>query len=196
MQYTQEQISDILTEHRKWIYGEGGSRADLRDADLHYADLRRADLRDADMSCADLRDADLRDADLRRADLSDADLRRADLSGVKNLLSSSDWMSENFQSAADGYEVYKAIGRTNYKPPSYWKIEADSYLAEVCSPDRCADCACGVNFGTLEWVKNQYPDTPIWKCLIEWRDLPGVVVPYHADGKARCERLKLIKVFQ
>lgn len=72
---TKDELQDILTLHRKWLYGkEGGKRADLR-----CADLSGADLRDTDLSGADLRCADLRDTDLRRADLSGADLR-----GVKN----------------------------------------------------------------------------------------------------------------
>ena len=85
-------LKKILDEHLLWLNGEGGSRADLRDADLSDADLRDADLRDADLSDADLRGADLSDADLRganlrcanlsNADLSDADLRDADLRGA------------------------------------------------------------------------------------------------------------------
>ena len=87
-------LKKILDEHLLWLNGEGGSRADLRDADLRCADLRDADLRcanlsnadlrcanlsNADLRCADLRDADLRCADLRNADLRNADLRNADL---------------------------------------------------------------------------------------------------------------------
>ena len=52
-------LKKILDEHLLWLNGEGGSRADLRDADL-----RCADLRDADLRCANLSDADLRGADL------------------------------------------------------------------------------------------------------------------------------------
>ena len=103
-------IKKILSEHSKWINGDGGERADLRRADLSVADLRRAnlsgadlsgadlsvadlsgadlsgaDLRRADLSVADLSGADLSGADLRRADLSVADLRRANLSGAKNV---------------------------------------------------------------------------------------------------------------
>ena len=95
-------LKKILDEHLLWLNGKGGSRADLRCANLRNADLRDAnlrcanlsnadlsgaDLRDADLRCAnlrdaDLRDADLRDADLRCADLSDANLRDADLSNA------------------------------------------------------------------------------------------------------------------
>ena len=92
-------LKKILDEHLLWLNGEGGSRADLCDADLRCAnlfganlrcanlcdvdlrraDLRNADLRDADLCRADLRNADLCDVDLRRADLRNADLRDADL---------------------------------------------------------------------------------------------------------------------
>ena len=83
-------IKKILSEHLKWLKGEGGERADLRranlsEADLSGADLRWANLSEADLSGADLSGADLRWANLSEADLSGADLSGADLSGAKNI---------------------------------------------------------------------------------------------------------------
>jgi hypothetical protein len=95
-------LKKILDEHLLWLNGEGGSRAnlsnaDLRDANLSNADLFGANLRGANLSNADLfganlrganlfganlRNADLRDADLRCANLSNADLRGANLSNA------------------------------------------------------------------------------------------------------------------
>ena len=82
-------LKKILDEHLLWLNGKGGSRADLRcanlrnadlrNADLSCANLRNADLRNADLSGADLRCANLRNADLRCANLRNADLRNADL---------------------------------------------------------------------------------------------------------------------
>ena len=70
-------LKKILDEHLLWLNGEGGSRANLSNADLFGANLRGADL-----SNANLRNANLRDADLRCANLSNANLSGADLSGV------------------------------------------------------------------------------------------------------------------
>ena len=70
-------LKKILDEHLLWLNGKGGSRADLR-----CANLRNADLRNADLSCANLRNADLRNADLSGADLRCANLRNADLRGA------------------------------------------------------------------------------------------------------------------
>ena len=85
-------LKKILDEHLLWLNGKGGSRADLRcanlrnadlrNADLSCANLRNADLRNADLSGADLRCANLRNADLRCANLRDADLSGADLRGA------------------------------------------------------------------------------------------------------------------
>ena len=85
-------LKKILDEHLLWLNGEGGSRAnlsnaDLRDANLSNADLfganlRGANLRGANLFGANLRNADLRDADLRGANLSNADLRGANLSNA------------------------------------------------------------------------------------------------------------------
>jgi len=173
------------------------SGADLRSANLSGANLRSADLSGADLSGANLRSANLSGADLRSADLSGADLRSADLSGAKNLLNPVAWLSDNFCTDDLGYIVYKAIGGTSYQAPDAWKIEAGSLLEEVCNPDRGTTCASGVNFGTLKWVEENYPacdGREIWRCRIRWLDLPGVVVPFMTDGKARCNRLELIEV--
>ena len=80
-------LKKILDEHLLWLNGEGGSRADLRNADLSNADLfganlSDADLRGANLRCANLSDANLRDANLRCANLCDADLCRANLSNA------------------------------------------------------------------------------------------------------------------
>ncbi|EAH2144262.1 TPA_asm: hypothetical protein GHN84_10975 [Listeria monocytogenes] len=83
----QEELDIILENHGKWLFNEGGDRADLSNADLkntnlRFANLRLADLRGADLSYANLRFANLRLADLRGADLSYANLRFANLSNA------------------------------------------------------------------------------------------------------------------
>ncbi len=85
-QYTQEELQKILELHVLWTRGEGegGTRANLRYADLTNAnltgaDLTNANLTDADLTGADLRYADLTGADLRYANLTNADLRYANL---------------------------------------------------------------------------------------------------------------------
>jgi uncharacterized protein YjbI with pentapeptide repeats len=177
--------------------------ADLSGADLCGATLSGADLSEADLSGAKLSGANLQGTNLRLADLSgaklsgaalsDATLSRADLSGTVGVKSQSEWIAENFEATGDGYVVYKAFGATDYSPPTHWEIAPGMSLAEVCNPDRATACGSGVNFATLEWCVAKYPHAAIWRCLINWRDLPGVVVPFDADGKARCERLTLLE---
>ena len=171
MKYDGTNITAILTAHKAWIFSEvNGERADLRSANLRGADLRGADLRDANLS-------------------------RADLSGAKNILSAIDYLAKTFEATDAGYIVYKRFG-SSYRPPESWTIEPGSIIEEVVSHDRCRDCACGVNVGTLEWVKihTSASDVPIWKGLIEWPWLAGVCVPYHTDGKIRAERVRLLDV--
>jgi hypothetical protein len=104
-------------------------------------------------------------------------------------------MKENFVAVEEGYIVYKKIGggKTKYLPPGHWKIEEGEVLEEVVNSDRGTDCGCGVNFGTLEWCTTKYKEASLWECLIKWKDLPDVIVPYNTDGKARCEKLTLLK---
>ena len=62
-------LKKILDEHLLWLNGEGGSRADLRNADLSNADLFGANLRGANLFGANLRDANLSNANLREASI-------------------------------------------------------------------------------------------------------------------------------
>jgi hypothetical protein len=142
---------------------------------------------------ADLSEANLREANLRWANLSEANLRGANLSGANGLLSAREWLSPHFTFDDAGVIVFKAIGNTSYAAPSAWNIEPGAVLTDVCNPDRGTDCGCGVNFGTEQWVRANYNHSRIWRCRIEWLDLAGTVVPYHTDGKARCERLVLLE---
>ena len=95
-------LKKILDEHLLWLNGEGGSRANLSNADLRDANLRGANLSNADLRCANLSNADLfganlRNADLRNADLRDADLSNADLRGAN--LSNADLCGANLRGA-------------------------------------------------------------------------------------------------
>ena len=79
---TVDELQVILEEHKKWLEGNGGRRADLRGFDLRGFDLRGFDLQEVDLRWADLRGTDLRWADLREADLRWAALRGANLRGA------------------------------------------------------------------------------------------------------------------
>ncbi len=78
--YSQEELKEILDKHRKWLYEDGGSRANLSGADLSCANLSRANLSCANLSGANLSRANLSGADLSCANLSRANLSCADLS--------------------------------------------------------------------------------------------------------------------
>lgn len=175
---TQEELAKILELHKKWLNDEeGGERANLSGADLRWADLSRANLRWADLS---------------GANLSGANLSSADLSGAQGLLSACNYLDAHFERVKDGYIAYKTFG-AQYRAPKKWKIEVGSVIEEVVNPDRTCKCGCGINVAPLEWVKRNYSGD-IWKVLIRWEWLAGVVVPYHTDGKIRCERVELLGV--
>jgi hypothetical protein len=158
--------------------------------------LRRffsANLRHADLSSANLISANLRYADLSSANLISANLSSANLSKVKNMINKTKEFIDKFKFNKKGMIVYKGIGKTSYPLNTDWKIKKGEYLTEVVNPCKNCDCGCGVNFGTIEYIKKEYPESEIWECLIEFKDLVEVIVPYDTDGKARCSRLKLIR---
>ncbi len=49
-----EKLEKILENHKLWLEGKGGARADLRGANLQWANLQEANLRRADLQRADL----------------------------------------------------------------------------------------------------------------------------------------------
>ena len=202
-------LNEILKKHKIWLNNEeNGERANLRcanlrgadlsDANLSGANLRNAnlggaDLSDANLGNADLRGADLSDANLGNADLRGADLSDANLSGAENLLSSVDYLRNNFECTAEGIIAYKVFNAM-YSPPTKWKIQPKSVITENVNANRTNDCGCGINVATLEWVRREYSEEDVWKVLIRWEWMCGVVVPYNTDGKIRCERVELVEM--
>lgn len=191
------------------LEGANLSGADLRDVDFSDTNLSRANLSGANLqdSClkhaninlinlhnAKLRNANLSGANLEGANLSGADLTYVNFSGASGLLNPAEWLSKNFEHDNLGYIVYKAIGETLYPAPDTWNIKSDEFIEEVVNPLPTLTCACGVNFATLDWIKENCggEGVDIWRCRIRWQDLPGVVVPYNTNGKARCNRLELL----
>ena len=185
-----EKLQEILKNHKLWLEDEEtGIRANLIGADLSGANLSGANL-----SGADLIGANLRRANLSGADLRGADLRGVNLSGAKGLLSAANYLEAHFDRTTNGYIVYKTFG-SMYTPPKNWKIEPGAIIEETANHDRCTECGSGINVAPFEWVKKRYKGD-IWKCLIKWEWLPGVVVPYMTDGKIRCEKLQLLEVVE
>jgi len=179
--YTKEELMEIINDHQKWLAGTGGTCADLSGANLS----------DADLKWADLRYADLRHANLWRANLNDADLRCANLSDIKGLLNPIEYIMKNFEKTEDGIIVYKSFGE-NYMPNPNWNIAEGSILEEVVNPLPTVECGSGINVATKEWAERECINQ-IWKCLIRWEWLAGVVVPYQTEGVIRASRVQLIK---
>ena len=210
---SQEEFNQILEKHKIYITtsGKEGERADLKEAylsgvDLSGADLRGAylegadlegvnlkgtNLRGADLRGADLREANLSGADLRGANLSGADLREADLSGVRGLLPQTDFIKANFERTTEGIIVYKSFCE-HYPIPNYWKIEEGQIIEENCNFTRTNACGCGINVCTKEYAQKKL-EKEVWKLLIKWEWLCGICVPYHTDGKIRCEKAMLLE---
>ena len=118
-------LKKILDEHLLWLNGEGGSRANLSNADLFGANLRGANLSDADLRCANLSNADLRDADLRGANLSDADLRNADLCRADLCEASIDQMMWNIYTVFYPLQCPESGSYIGYKKASGLVVELE-----------------------------------------------------------------------
>lgn len=186
-------LKEILGKHELWLSGDKtGERANLSCADLRGAYLSGADLRFSDLRFSDLSGVNLRDANLRDADLIGADLRGSDLSDTKNLPSAINYLKENFEHTDEGYIAYKCFNSI-YHAPDKWDISIGSVIEEEVNPNRTDVCGCGINVAPLSWVRVRHPRKPVYKLLIRWEWLVGVVVPYNTDGKIRCARAEIIE---
>jgi len=184
-------LSDANLSDAK-LSGANLSDAKLSYAKLSYANLEGANLSGANLYGANLSGANLEGANLSGANLSGANLSGADLSGATGLLTARDFLAANL--GADGVRCYKAVGQTNYPFKSEWKAEEGAYLTETPNPNRTDACGCGVNVATTPgWCRAQYPNQPVWECLIEVADMADIVVPYNSDGKFRAARVKLVR---
>jgi hypothetical protein len=101
-------------------------------------------------------------------------------------------MKANFEVVKDGYIAYKVFN-LHYPPPQSWEITEMSILTSNVLANRESECACGINVAPLTWFQDNHISTGLWKVLIRWEWLPGVVVPYNTDGKIRCERIQLLE---
>lgn len=137
-----------------------------------------------------------KNANFTNCNLVDVCLGDADLSGAKGLLSPIDWLNENFEKTDDGYIAYKVFNV--FSPsPSYWNIKEGEIINEVVNPDRTSSCGSGISVATLKWLKDEdylkLEENDIWKLLIKWEWLSGVVVPYNTCGEFRCERAMILE---
>ena len=178
------------------LSGSNLSGSNLSGSDLSGSNLRSANLSGSDLRSANLSGSNLRSANLSGSDLSGSNLRSANLSGSNGIMSAIAFMDAHFERTKDGFIAYKTFG-SSYHPNDDWKIEPDSVLSEVVNPDRACSCGCGINVAPLSWVKDNATNggrLSIWKVLIRWEWLMGVVVPFGSDGKVRCEKVELIEV--
>lgn len=128
------------------------------------------------------------------ANLTDANLTRADLTDAKGMLSPIQYLEQQFEWSSDGLIVYKTFG-SEYSPNPTWKIEPGSVIEEVPNPCRGVTCGCGVNVATREWINwNGGGGQDIWRALIRWKWLPGVIVPFDTDGKIRASKVELVEI--
>ena len=161
-----EEIQELLKNHKLWLSGDGDGRR-----------------------------ADLTDANLTGANLTDANLTCANLTGATGLVSAISYLSANFEQCKDGYIAYKTFG-AYHNPPASWSINPGNEICETANSMRTDTCGSGINVAPLEWVKQHASGNAfdIWKVLIRWEWLPGVVVPYNTDGRIRCEKVQLIEI--
>ena len=175
MQFTPEQLAEILKAHCKWLWGErDGERANLTDAVLTRANLRGANLTDAVLTCAVLTRADLTDADMRGANLTDADMRGANLTDA-NLTGAAYWDTTGDRRYIKSMQLERysvvythdrlQVGCKQYAIEDWWSLDDD----RIASMD--PDCA-------LEWWRK-------WKPVLQQVIELSPAEPTGAEGGAK-----------
>ena len=108
-----DNIRKVLDDHKMWLAGLGGERANLSDADLSNTDLRGINLSHANLIGAHLSGADLSNTNLSNADLSNTNLSDTNLRGAH--LSHANLIDANLSDAdlSDAYLIGADLGGAN-----------------------------------------------------------------------------------
>ena len=192
--FTPEELKQALELHRKWIFGEkGGSRADLRganlcDADLRGANLRGANLRGANLRGANLSRANLCDADLRGANLSRANLSRANLCDAKGTIKT--------MGVEPGNHYWKRF-KTGLKNNGYQFYVGLNTLRdgeEFADDERILCSYPGFHFSSRSCCAVNYPERKL-EARIRIPEDAKINEPWASDGKASADRIEILQVF-
>ena len=95
-------IKEVLEQHKLWVDGRGGKRANFSGAGLRWVNFPRASLLEVNFSGANLRGANFSEADLRWVNFSGASLLEANFSDAKlhwANFSGADLLEANFSGA-------------------------------------------------------------------------------------------------
>ena len=120
----QSKLKEILEQHRLWIDGKGGKRANLCGANLTDANLTDANLMGADLRGSSLMGADLEDADLICADLEGANLRGANFTGAdltNTILPDISWIIPG---------CLVQLNQIKYSFPLYKEVKYDNFIQD------------------------------------------------------------------
>lgn len=166
-------------------------KSDFKGAHLEYANLENSNLIDVNFSDANLKNAIMRNTDLSGSHMTNLNLIGADFSGAQGLLDPIEFLKSNFECSSEGYIVYK--GFDLYHPrPDKWNLKCGEIISETCNPDRSCLCGSGINVATYPWIKQRLEPKKIYKMLIKYEWLSGVIVPFQTEGEIRTSRAQII----
>ena len=193
--FQEVELNHIVAQKGTYLCCVNFEGAVLRDVDFSLGDFKCCNFHNARLTNVDFYKTNLCGSSFMYADFNNVILERSnlqdvDFSGAKNLLSPIDYLKQHFEFVEEGVIVYKTFGSV-YKIPDYWNIEVGSIITENCNTNRTDNFGSGINVGTLNCAKKFRGD--IWKLLIRWKWLPGVVVPYNTDEQIRCEKAEIIE---
>jgi len=192
------------------------SLTNFKKSKFHFVNFNNCDLEDSKFDSVEMTEVEFKISNLNRASFQNVkfnddsiqiiqcNLYETNFSQSKGLLNPIDYLSENFEWNNDGMIVYKIF---DHFMPTVWPDfkRSGDILTEEPNYDRTSNFSCGINAANQEWFQNinqsgTFERVPkfsqdVWKCLIKFQWLPGVVVPYNPEGQIRCCRLQLIKKF-
>lgn len=153
---TQEELSQVLAEHKKWIDSDGkeGAQADLSSCDLKDANLQDANLQGTNLQGANLQDARFWAANLQGANFSGAILNGANLLDAE--LQNAGFMGANLGDAyLEGANLKQAFLRDANLRGAYcegadfsWAILQEANLCE-CKLQRAILCGVNLSLSSL-----------------------------------------------
>lgn len=178
-------------------------KSSLEQVDFGNSDVDHCDFQHSIIKKTNFNFSNLSNSLFTNCDFSDVDFNQSQMSGVnfsqsKGLMNPIDYLIENFEWINNGIIVYKMFD-FHYRSP-WGDLKPGMIISEEVNYDRTLHCACGVNASNKKHFMTQFKKIntdkkvgiTIWKCIIKFPWLSGVVVPYNTTGNIRCSRLQLV----
>lgn len=157
----------------------------LKFSDISQCSFKNCGFIDCYMEHICIEHSNFIDCNLKRITILDINAQETNFSNCEMNYNPVKFLENNFEFTSEGMIGYKIFG-LHYQSPKEWDIKEGGIINTSGNTDIFISCASGFNIGSKLWImQNGNLSSIVWKVLVPYKSLCGVVVPYNSDGKIR-----------